>query len=112
VAQASNGAMNADRKQSRLFQKSAFIRVYQRQLEIFQQHRTFTRPTQQPRVIYSQGVQVLCQRRTEPAMKDHSSKDSDAGLTALDVDRYLTLRRNLNGLLVIEVKYCLKGAHP
>jgi hypothetical protein len=103
VAQASNGAMNADRKQSRLFQKSAFIRVYQRQLEIFQQ---------QPRVIYSQGVQVLCQRRTEPAMKDHSSKDSDAGLTALDVDRYLTLRRNLNGLLVIEVKYCLKGAHP
>jgi hypothetical protein len=45
-------------------------------------------------------------------MKDHSSKDSDAGLTALDVDRYLTLRRNLNGLLVIEVKYCLKGAHP
>ena len=46
---------------------------------------------------------MLCQWRTEPAMRGILDTATDAGLRALDVCRYTTdawlLRRKLNGLL-------------
>ena len=43
-----------------------------------------------PRLDYRQGVHVLSQRRTEPAMRGILDTATDAGLRALDVRRYTT----------------------